>query len=59
MDLLRYSRDAWGQETLEGVSWDLLGLVVGMTLAVIVLHALYARLFARRDEKKGTDPFSS
>ena len=40
MELLRVSRDAWGQETLAGVSWDLLPWFVGAAGAFIVLHAV-------------------
>lgn len=38
--LLRVSRDAWGQETLAGVSWDLLPWFVGASAAFIVIHAV-------------------
>jgi hypothetical protein len=48
MEVLRYSSNAWGQEVLEGISWDLLPLFVGVGLAVIVGHALYMRFFSRK-----------
>ena len=35
------SRNAWGQETLAGVSWDLLWVFVGAAVAFIVAHILY------------------
>lgn len=41
MEILRYSSNAWGQRNLEGVSWDLLPVFVGIGVAAIVLHALY------------------
>lgn len=41
MEFLRVSRDAWGQEVLEGISWDLLPVAVGIGAAVIVVHAIY------------------
>lgn len=41
MELLRYSTNAWGQRTLEGVSWDLIGICFTIGAAFIVLHALY------------------
>jgi len=42
MEILRYSSNAWGQGTLEGVSWDLLPVCFGAALAFIILHALIA-----------------
>lgn len=50
MDLVRVSRDAWGQEVLEGISWDLLPVAVAVGAAVIVGHAIF-RLIRR---KRGT-----
>jgi hypothetical protein len=41
MQILRVSRNAWGQEVLEGVSFDLVYAFAGATLAVIVIHMLY------------------
>jgi hypothetical protein len=41
MELLRYSHNAWGQEVLEGVSFDLVWWFAGAALAVIVVHLLY------------------
>ena len=41
MELFRITRNAWGQETLAGVSWDLLPWFVGAAAAFIVLHALW------------------
>jgi len=46
MEILRVSRDVYGREVLEGMSWDLLGVFVGLGLAVIVVHAVYRWLFA-------------
>jgi len=46
MELLRYSRDAWGQEVLQGLSWDLLWLFFGAGVAFILIHALYVRFSA-------------
>lgn len=41
MEFLRYSTNAWGQRTLEGVSWDLIWICFIIGAAFIVLHALY------------------
>lgn len=48
MDILRLSRDVYGREVLEGVSWDLLPVFFGLGLAVIVVHALWRVLAAPR-----------
>jgi hypothetical protein len=47
VELLRISRDAYGREVLQGMSWDLLWVFVGAGVAVIVLHALYKRLASK------------
>lgn len=44
MDIFRYSRNAYGQEVLEGISWDLLWVFAGFSAAVIVAHLLYTSL---------------
>jgi hypothetical protein len=41
MELVRTSRNVWGQEVLQGMSWDLIGVFFALGLAVIVGHALY------------------
>jgi hypothetical protein len=41
MDIFRYRSDAWGQQILEGASWDLLWIFVGAAVAFIVFHAIY------------------
>lgn len=46
MELFRISRDAYGREVLEGLSWDLLWLFVGVGVALIVGHALYRYFLA-------------
>lgn len=42
MELFRYSRDMYGQETLLGISWDLLPLFAGAAGLVIVGHLIYS-----------------
>jgi len=57
----RVSRNAWGQETLEGVSWDLIWFFIGAAVIFIVAHFLYKWLLApaeppaRRDDRAATD----
>lgn len=46
MELFRVSRNAWGQETLAGVSWNLLWVFVGAAVVFIVAHILYKWLLA-------------
>lgn len=46
MHVLRVSRDVYGQEVLQGLSWDLLWVFFGCGAAVIVIHALYRWLLA-------------
>ena len=41
MKILRYSRDMYGQEVLEGISWDLLPFFAGAALIIIVGHLTY------------------
>ncbi len=44
MELFRVSRNAWGQEVLTGISWDLLWVFLGAALLFIVLHLAYKGL---------------
>jgi hypothetical protein len=46
MELFRFSRDVYGREVLEGMSWDLLWVFVGVAVAFVVVHALYRWRFA-------------
>jgi len=46
MELFRISRDAYGREVLQGMSWDLISVFVGLGVAMIVLHALYRYFLA-------------
>jgi hypothetical protein len=47
MELLRYTHNAWGQETLEGMSWDVLPVAFGLGIAFIVGHLLWRALRKR------------
>ncbi len=51
-NLLRVSRDAWGQEALSGVSWDLLPWFVGAAGAFIVIHAAVKLVTSRRTRSR-------
>jgi hypothetical protein len=44
VELFRVSRDAYGREVLQGLSWDLIWIFFAAGVALILVHALY-RLF--------------
>ena len=50
MELLRFSRDVYGRETLQGMSWDLLWVFVGMGCVLIAAHALYRLVLAPKQK---------
>ncbi|MEZ5558878.1 MAG: cytochrome b/b6 domain-containing protein [Pseudomonadales bacterium] len=50
MDIVRVREDVWGREVLQGVSWDLLWLVVAASLAVIMTHLIVMALRRRGDQ---------
>jgi len=52
MEFIRVTRDAWGQETLEGISWDLIPEFVAVAAVIIVAHALYMWLVAPKHKEK-------
>ena len=41
MEFFRITRNAWGQETLEGMSWDLLPVAVALGAAIIIGHLVW------------------
>tara|TARA_B100001750_G_C15413059_1_gene548793 strand:+ start:97 stop:852 length:756 start_codon:yes stop_codon:yes gene_type:complete len=41
VDIATYKDDVWGQEVLNGVSWDLLWLVIVLAFIFIAGHAIY------------------
>jgi hypothetical protein len=48
MEFFRITRNAWGQETLEGISWDLLPVAFVIGIAFIVGHLVWRALRKRR-----------
>jgi len=48
MHLFRTATSIYGQETLVGVSWDLLWVVAGAAVALILVHALLKATLGRR-----------
>jgi len=51
VELFRTSRNVYGQETLAGMSWDLILVFAAVGAALIVLHAAY-RLFLAPTKRK-------
>jgi len=47
MEIFRVSRNVWGQETLLGLSWDLLPVFFWAGVIIVVGHATYCWLTAR------------
>jgi hypothetical protein len=47
MDLFRYSRNAWGQTTLEGVSFDLFWVFLGAAVIFVLCHAIVMAIMQR------------
>lgn len=48
MEILRYTRDMYGQETLQGVSWDLLPVFAGIAAVIIVGHLIYSMISGKK-----------
>jgi hypothetical protein len=48
MEFFRVSRDVYGREVLQGMSWDLIWVFAALGLAVVAIHAVYRWLFAPR-----------
>lgn len=48
IELLRVSKNIWGQKMLIGVSWDLLWVPVAAAVAFIVIHQIFKRVKSKR-----------
>ena len=46
MELFRYARNPWGQEVLQGVSWDWLWIFAAAGATGILVHWAYVRFLA-------------
>jgi hypothetical protein len=46
VELFRVSRDIYGREVLQGMSWDLLWVFFGAACVLIAGHALYRLILA-------------
>jgi hypothetical protein len=54
VEIFRITRNAWGQETLEGMSWDLLPVAFGLGVAFIIGHLVWRALRRKRSAGRGT-----
>ena len=50
MELFRVSRNVWGQEILQGMSWDLLPVFFGAGVLFIFAHLLYRWFLAPKQK---------
>jgi hypothetical protein len=48
VELFRYSRDVYGQQTLEGMSWDLFWVFLGLAVATIVGHMIFKAVIEKK-----------
>jgi len=56
MELVRITRNAWGQETLEGISWDLLPVAFALGAAIIIGHLVWRAMKSRASRESGQSP---
>jgi hypothetical protein len=52
MNILRYGHDSYGEQVVNGASWDLLPVAFWAGIAVIVGHLVY-RAISRRGTRNG------
>jgi lipoprotein signal peptidase len=48
MEFFRRGHDVWGQEVINGLSWDLLDVAVVVGVAVIVVHFVFRAITRKR-----------
>ena len=53
MNILRYGHDSFGEQVVNGTSWDLLPLAFWAGVAVIVGHLIYRAVSKRATRKDG------
>ncbi len=49
MEILRWGHDAWDQPLVNGVSWDMLWIALGVGAAVVVIHFIYRLISGKRE----------
>ena len=52
MEIFRVSHNVWGQEVLEGLSFELFWVFLGGALAVVIAHMIYMWLRPGRPDSK-------
>jgi hypothetical protein len=50
MELFRYSRNVYGQSTLEGMSFELVWIFIGVAMLIIVGHLAWSFLTRKPDK---------
>jgi len=50
MSILRMGHDAWGRPVIEGISWELIWVALGLGVLVITGHLLYRLLRGAKPE---------
>ena len=54
MELFRVTKNAWGQEILIGISWNLVWVFLGAAVLFVLLHAIYKLTLApERRNRRG------
>lgn len=51
MNILRYGHDSFGEQVVNGASWDLLPVAFWAGVAVIAVHLVYRAISKRRTRK--------
>ncbi len=54
MELFRYSRNVYGQSTLEGMAFELVWVFIGAAAVIIVTHFLYKLVTGSKTGKPNT-----
>ena len=50
MEIFRYSRNVYGQSTLEGMSFELVWVFIGAAMVIIVGHLLWSFLTSKTNK---------
>lgn len=50
MEVFRFTRDVYGREVLQGMSWDWIWVFFAAGIAVVVVHAVFRWLFAPKQK---------
>lgn len=53
MQVLRYGHDSYGEQVVNGASWDLLPVAFWAGVAVIIVHLVWRAIRGRGARKQG------